>query len=279
MLWSVLGISLLFLAIISFGVTTGNTDQAGQGIIYELFNTVGAQIILPLMALIFAYMAIVGERESGSLRILFGLTHSRKDVLLGKLLSRSATMAVSMVVATGIVLGLLLLKFDSLDVSGFLMFFFLTQLLIVTFTGIGIGVSAIASTRIRAMGGAIGSYVVLFIVWNPLAAVLHYVANGELADITAPDWYLFFLNLNPLNAYRYMLGNHLNYYLGTFVGWPSIVEDISPQEVTNENVLLLTNRAGDVFYTADWFTVLVFLTWFAVPVAIGYWQFQRADLN
>ena len=279
MLWSVLGVSLLFLGIISFGVSTGNTDQAGQETVYQLFNSVGAQILIPLMALIFTYMAIAGERESGSLRILFGLTHGRGDVVIGKLLSRTATMAVSMLVAGVVVLALILVQFDSLDVDGFLAFLVLTQLLVLTFSGIGIGISSIASSRIRAMGAAVGSYVVFFIVWNPLAAVLHYAAKGELAGLEAPDWYLFFLNLNPLNTYRYTLGNQLDQYMGTFVGWPAIVEDIPAEQLSNPDALLLTNRANDAFYTTDWFAVVVFLVWLAVPVLVGYWQFQRADLN
>lgn len=280
MLWSILAVSLLFLGIISFGVTTGSTDEAGQYMVYQLFNSVGAQILLPLMALIFAYMAIAGERESGSLRVLFGLTHGRRDVVIGKLLSRTATMVVSMAVTGIVVLALILVQFDSLDADGFLMFLALTLLLVLSFTGIGIGVSAIASTRIRAMGGAVGSYVVFFIVWNPFAAVLHYAIEGELAGLNAPDWYLLLLNLNPLNTYRYTLGSHLDEYMGTFVGWPAIVEDIpSEQLTTDQNALLLTNRANDAFYTADWFAVLVFLAWFAVPVLVGYWQFQRTDLS
>lgn len=280
MLWSILGVSLLFLAIISFGITTGSTDEAGQSTVYELFNTVGAQILLPLMALVFAYMAIAGERESGSLRILFGLTHGRSDVMIGKLVSRTITMAVSMVIAGGVVLALILVQFDSLNLGDFLVFFVLTQLLVLAFTGIGIGISALASTRVRAMGGAVGSYVALFIIWNPLAAALHYGLEGELAGLAAPDWYLFFLNLNPLNTYRYTLGNQLGEYMGTFVGWPAIVENIPEEQLTTDTTaLLLTNRANDAFYTADWFAVLVFLVWFAVPVIIGYWQFQRTDLN
>jgi len=53
------------------------------------------------MALIAAYLAIAGERESGSLKLLLGLPPSRGEVLVGKFLGRSG------VVAIGLVLGFL----------------------------------------------------------------------------------------------------------------------------------------------------------------------------
>lgn len=281
MLWAVVGVSVLFLAIIFFGVTTGSTDEAGQGVIYVLINSVGAQILIPLIALIFCYLAVAGERESGSLRVLFGLTHSRRDVLLGKLYSRTAVMAATGLVLSLVVAGLITLQFDSLNVGEFLAFLGLTELLILSFTGIAIGVSALSGSRLRAMAGAIGSYVVFFMLWYPATAMIHLAVEGELAGIEAPDWYLFALMLNPLNTYRFTLGDHTDQYLGTFVGWPSVVEDIPSQQFNADpTVMLVSNRAPDgVFYTSDWFAVLVFVFWFVLPVVIGYWRFERADLG
>lgn len=49
------------------------------------------------------YRAIVGERESGSLKFLLGLPHTRRDVILGKLIGRVSTVTVAVLVGFAIV--------------------------------------------------------------------------------------------------------------------------------------------------------------------------------
>lgn len=280
MFWTIMGVSLLLMVIVTFGVATDDLDEVGQEIVYALFSSLGGQLVIPVMALIFGYMAIAGERQSGSLRVLFGLSHGRADVLVGKLLSRSAAMLVGTLLASAVVGALVLLLFDPFDVGTFLGFTALTILMALSFTGIAIGISATTGTRSRAMGGAIGSYVGFTLAWHPVVAMLHYAVEGELAGFDLPEWYAFLLMLNPLTAYRESLGQLTDQYLWPLIGWSNIVEDV-PQEATGEpGALLLSNRvAGDPFYVSEPFAAAVLVAWFAVPVALGYRRFQRADLN
>lgn len=280
MFWTIIGVSLLLMVIVTFGVATGDMNQIGQNLVYVLFNSLGSQLVIPIMALIFGYMAIAGERQSGSLRILFGLSHNRWDVMVGKLLSRSGVMVIGTLLSCAVVGALIVMLFDSFEVGTFLTFVVLTTLLALTFTGIAIGISSTTGTRARAMGGAIGSYVGFMLLWHPFVAILHYVIEGELVGLEAPNWYLGLLAVNPLTAYRETLGQQLDQYLSALIGWPNIVEDVPPSAMAEEGTLLLTNRASDApFYLTDWFAVAVLLAWFAVPVALGYWRFQKADLN
>ncbi|MDZ7850465.1 MAG: ABC transporter permease subunit [Halodesulfurarchaeum sp.] len=53
-----------------------------------------AAMLVPIMALIAGYLAIAGERESGSLKILLGLPPSRGEVLAGKFLGRAAVVGI-----------------------------------------------------------------------------------------------------------------------------------------------------------------------------------------
>ncbi|MFC7174984.1 ABC transporter permease [Haloplanus litoreus] len=55
-----------------------------------------AGLLVPIMALIAAYLAIAGERESGSLKVILGLPPSRGEVLLGKFLGRSGVVAIGL---------------------------------------------------------------------------------------------------------------------------------------------------------------------------------------
>ncbi|MFB6132253.1 MAG: ABC transporter permease, partial [Halanaeroarchaeum sp.] len=70
----------------------------------NVFSAVGgasqfAGILVPIMALVAAYLSIAGERESGSIKILLGLPPTRGEVLVGKFVGRS------LVVIVGIVAG------------------------------------------------------------------------------------------------------------------------------------------------------------------------------
>jgi ABC-2 type transport system permease protein len=280
MFWAIIAVALGLLVIVSFGVATGETDEIGQTLVYSLFNSLGAQILVPGMAMVFGYLAIAGERQSGSLRVLFGLSHGRRDVFVGKLLSRSGLLGVGVALSVGVVAGLVVLLFDGFDVGLFVGFAWLTLLLALSFVGLAVGISAATSTRAKAMGGAIATYVGLLIGWHPAAAMAHYLLEGELPGLSPPDWYLLALQLNPLTAYRHALGRLADDYMWPFIGWPNIVEDIPQDALASDTALLVGERAaGSPFYATDWFVAAVLLAWFAVPLALGYWRFRGADLN
>lgn len=77
------------------------------------------QYFIAPIAMITAYKAVVGERESGSLRILFGHPATRRDFVLGKLISRSTLLVVILSIAT-LGLGIVTMAtYGSLDFSLF----------------------------------------------------------------------------------------------------------------------------------------------------------------
>jgi len=201
MVWGIIAVFLFLMGIVTLGASAQIEDPSATDVIF-FFTNVGGQIFVPIIALVVGYMAIVGERQSGSLRILFGLSHNRRDVLFGKLVSRTGVIAVATLVACAFAVALMIGLFGSLPVRTVLGFVTLTLLLGAAFTAIAVGVSAMTDTRMRAMGGAIGSYILFTLVWHPLVAGVHYLLAGELVGLEAPAWYLFALRLNPLEAYR-----------------------------------------------------------------------------
>lgn len=279
MLWAILGVFALMMGVVAIGVSTDDTDEVGVALIYDLFNTLGAELLIPLTAMIVTYMAITGERESGSLRILFGLTHSRRSVFLGKFCSRLATMLFATVVLVSITAGVILYVFGTIDVRLFLGFAGLTLLFAGTFVGIALGISAATGNRTRALGGAIGVYVLFMVLWDTLVAVLFRVTQGHFPGLEAPAWYFFLQRLNPLTAYREALILMTDHYIWAMVG-SAILEDLSGEEITGE-ALMLTNRVGGdlPIYLTEWASVVVLFVWAIVPLVIGYWRFEAADLN
>lgn len=273
-LWSIIVVFVVLSVIIVFGAS----PEGEWTEILHIFNNLAAQLLIPITALVFGYLAIAGERESGSLRIMFGLSHDRRDVVFGKFISRLSVTIIAAVVLCLVTFGTILVEFGTPDVGTFLAFSGLTILLAAAFTGIAIGVSLVTGRRATAMTGAIGSYLFLLLFWHPLVAGVHYLVEGSLPGYEASNWYFFLLGLEPLTAYRNATGLLTGEFYWPIIGWPNIVEDIPEEQL---DVLLLTDRLGSElpFYLSEWFSVLVLLAWAILPVVIGYWYFSRTDLN
>lgn len=76
-------------------------DPEMTAVLYSLF--VPTVFLLPIVGTMVGYKAIVGERESGSLKFLLGLPHTRLNVVFGKLLGRAGLITVAIII--GFVVG------------------------------------------------------------------------------------------------------------------------------------------------------------------------------
>jgi len=152
MLWGLLGFSLGFMLLLMTILGVWGPDTPTGTEFLEVFASFGGQILFPILALVAGYMAVVGERLSGSIRILHGLPHSRGEILLGKFFGRASVLAavvgVSFTAVT--VLGLFLL--DSLSMLEVTFVTGATILSVVTFVGIAVGISAVTASRGRSDG-------------------------------------------------------------------------------------------------------------------------------
>ncbi len=278
LIWAVFGLFVLLMGIIGIAsASDGDSQITTEGLI-GLFANLGAWLMVPVIGIMIGYMAIVGERQSGSLRILFGLGFTRRDVLTGKLLSRSMVIIIVTIASLLVMLVMAVFIADSFDLGLFAQFAALSILLAVMFTAIAVAASAITATRYRAMGAAIGAYVLFAMFWHPFAAGIHYLIVGELPAYEAPEWYFLLTRLNPLEAYNQVISVWTDQYVWGMIGWVTVVEDVSFEDA---NSLLLTERvSGELpFYLSDWFAGVIIILWVAVPIAIASWSFNRADLN
>ncbi|MFC6953989.1 ABC transporter permease subunit [Halorubellus litoreus] len=211
------------------------------------------------VALVVAHRAVVGERESGSLRVLFGHPVARRDVVLGKLLGRSA---LAVAVATIAMLGLgaaTVYIYGSLPVTTFLAMTAYVAAYAVVWTAVVVGISAAAATRLQAISAGLGLFLFFgpFQLWSTLALpafALAFTGSTSLAAInpldpgTWPTWYEYVLRVNPMENFvqtRYAVAGLVDGSTG--------------------GGLLAASAAS-------------FLLWATVPVAIGYWRFERSDL-
>jgi ABC-2 type transport system permease protein len=272
MLWSLMGLLVLIVGIIYVAIWWNVDDP-------EPVDIVGAataifQLIVPLVALIAGYLSIVGERRSGSIKVLLSLPPDRRDVVFGKLLGRAGVIGATVLAAFLALVVLSLVFFQSLPIVDFLGIALASVLTGMAFVGIAVGVSALVASRGRAMAGVVGLYLVFLLFWDLLTAGVYRVVAGELPGNPGDQfeaWYVFLQWLNPLEAYSVLTDTILGETFGAFT-----IPLFAPQETSaTERVV-----AGEVpAYLQEPVTVPILLFWFVVPVALGYLRFRGADLG
>jgi len=127
------------------------------------------KVMLSLLTILFAFSAIAGERESGTLKLMLSNSISRGQVLLGKFLGGYASLAAPFLAAALIALLLVALSPSmALDSGGWMRILLLTLVSLVyiaVFFFIGLAVSALARRSATAV-------VLLLAIWVVLALVV-----------------------------------------------------------------------------------------------------------
>jgi ABC-2 type transport system permease protein len=235
-------------------------------------------LVLGFIALSTSYGAITDERESGSLKLMLSLPNSRRDVVLGKLLGRSAVVVVALLAGFLAAFVGILATGTSVDYGSFVPHVALTAILGVAFVAIGLGISATADSNREATLATLGLYLIFGILWSSISEGIPKLVNyafeetpglGGIDELTRVKLGLFLKYLNPLKTYETLAAEM---YYGAEKA--RLVSAAFGEQV----VIGQTLKEGIPFYFSGWFLMLVLLAWIAVPTLVGYWSFQKRDL-
>ncbi|MFC6786917.1 ABC transporter permease [Halobaculum halobium] len=218
--------------------------------------------LIPLIALVVSYNAVVGERETGSLKLLLALPHSRADVVFGKVAGRAGAIAVP--VSIGFLLPALVAAIGplSLQVGTFFGYILLTLLLSAAFVAIAVGFSAAVSSNRLAIGGAVGLYFLFVPLWGAIQFPLRlYLGTGGPGwlPIAGSELLRLLRLINPTGSFKIVSGEFVS---STLFAAGQAGTEAAGQYATQMEIAAFAMLGA----------------WLLVPPLLGLWRFEGADL-
>lgn len=253
--WMVLIVCPL-LTIGSFYGVMATMPAQNRSALFGVFGmTFPVLFFVPIVALMAASSAIARERESGTIRYLLGLPNARWEVVLGKFFSRAVLVGGGFSVGFIGVAAFSVALFDRPRLLMLVVFALLTALFASGYVGLAVGISAVADSQMRAITGAVGSYLVWAFFWLPFVPSSAPSLAENYAGVTGESLALFEA-ISPSMAFAHSLQ-----LLGP------MAERLA-KTMTSESVLISPIVA-----------VGVLLAWTVVPLAVGYWRFRSAEIT
>jgi Cu-processing system permease protein len=249
----VLAVALVFTAFALVIAYFGAAQQGSVGF-HSIDVTIASLVslviyLIPLIALILGFDAIVGERERGSLDLLLSMPITRLELLLGKYFGLAAALTFSTIAGFGLV-GIVLsaqLDFNSLiDYFGFMLS---SVLLGCAFLSLAVMLSVFATDRTRASGLAIAMWFFFVLVFDLLLLGALVTTGGQWGGEIFP----YLLLMNPADVFRILNVFSLN-EVRTLYGLATVF----PPALAN-----------------PWLLGMVLLAWIAAPLGIASWRFRK----
>ena len=239
-------LALLFAGLYAF-VPEFTADEEVSTLGLMTFLSAPVALFVAVASLVVAYKSIAGEAETGSGKLLLSLPHTRRDIVLGKVVGRSLVLAIPVLVGLVAMLAVVFVGEVAFSVTDYVLFGLVTMLFVLVYMAFYVGISASTTSTARA-----ATLSVLALV--PIGA--WFVANGFVvppglfSGAAMPDWVAFLANMPPSSAY-------MNAVAGVLTG----------------------SMAGSgPWYLSQWFSLVVLAIWGLVPIVLGYLRYNRADL-
>jgi ABC-2 type transport system permease protein len=190
--------------------------------------------------------------------LLLGLPHTRRDVVLGKVVGRTLVLAIPVVVGLVAMLAVIFAGGVTFTPVDYALFAVVTLAFVLVYVSVYVGISASTTSTARAATLGVLALVILEFAWDVVPLGAWFVANGFEVPAgfatgtvsTMPDWVAFLANLPPSAAYQNAVGGVISGMTAT----------------------------GGPFYLSNWFSIVILALWALVPLTVGYLRYRRADL-
>jgi Cu-processing system permease protein len=249
----VLAVALVFTAFALVIAYFGAAQQGSVGF-HSIDVTIASLVslviyLIPLIALILGFDAIVGERERGSLDLLLSMPITRLELLLGKYFGLAAALSFSTVAGFGLVAIVLSAQLDFNALLHYFGFMLSSVLLGCAFLSLAVMLSVFATDRTRASGLAIAMWFFFVLVFDLLLLGALVATGGQWGGEIFP----YLLLANPADVFRILNIFSLN-EVRTLYGLTTVFPPA---------------------LASPWLLSLVMLAWIAAPLGIATWRFRK----
>jgi Cu-processing system permease protein len=248
----VLAVALVFTVFSLVIAYFGGAQQGAVGfrsIEFTIASLVSLVIyLIPLIALLLGFDAIVGERERGSLDLLLSLPITRLELLLGKYLGLAAALALSTLAGFGMVAVLLSRQMSWASMYHYFGFMLSSVLLGLAFLSLAVLLSVLARDRTRASGLAIATWFFFVLVFDLLLLGVLVGSGGRFGG----EAFAWLLLLNPADVFRILNVFSLE-DVRTLYGLATVVPPAMGSPLKMGGAMLV---------------------WIAVPLALAHWRFK-----
>lgn len=157
--------------------------------------------LVPLIALLLSYDAIVGEAERGTLSLLLAYPVRRWQAVIGKFAGHLGILTLATVIGYGVAGAALQMTggSDPAAVQAFVLMVASSAMLGGVFIAIGYLISALVKDRGAAGGAAIGVWLVFVLIYDMALLGALVADQGRTISAGAVSWLIL---LNPADVYR-----------------------------------------------------------------------------
>ncbi len=209
--WMII-VSIIFAALVLVSSYFGSLGNQGWQDIGGTISSMMAFVLLlvPIIALILAYAALIGEIERGSMSSLLTLPTTRLEILLGKFFGLSTIIAITILIGFGIAGIVIGVNVEGVNFVDYLVFIGSTILFGLVFISVAIFFSSLFRRRTSAIGGAIFIWFFFNMILPVILAGILFSSVGFESVFTGnfsiPEWYYGVQLINPITVYQTLIG-------------------------------------------------------------------------
>lgn len=251
-----LAIGALF-ALLAIGIAWFGAAAAGQVGFTSIPATVAslaslATFLMPLIALLLAYDAIIGEEEGGTLLLLLTYPLSRAQLLFGKFIGHGLILSLATLLGFGAAAVAIAVLVPDIELPlllwAFGRFILSSALLGWVFLAMAYALSSQVAEKSTAAGLSLGLWFFFVLVFDLTLLAILVLSEGKLSPELLP-WLLL---CNPTDIYRLI--------------------NLSGFEVSEGNGVLSLGQDLPVSEATLW---LALAAWILAALALAYWLFRR----
>lgn len=256
----VLAISIM-LGLLAIGIAYFGAAASGSVGFTSLPTTIVslsslAVFLIPLIALLLAYDAVVGEQHQGTLLLLLTYPLLRRELLLGKFLGHGMILAVATLLGFGVAGLVIAVSADTIEPAELFQSLGLFILSAILLGWVFIALAYLVSTAVVEKSRAAG---LALLVWFAFVLVFDLILLALLIGsdaVTAGSWLPYLLLLNPTDCFR----------LVNLTGFEAAQAYSGLMSIASEAIARPSLLLGAL------------VLWIAAPLAAAVWLFGRRQI-